>query len=82
MIGNSFSALKGAERGSGICMVKNTDVFKLTHVPAWSVSVIRMCNKSFLCNNNRSYSPQMGKGHCSKCFTCTNLFYPHTHSVI
>lgn len=35
----SFSALRGAERGNGACMVKNTDVFKLIQVPAWSLSV-------------------------------------------
>ena len=38
MIGTSFSALKGVERDSGICIVKNTDVFKLTHIPPWPLS--------------------------------------------
>ena len=38
MIGTSFSALKGVERDSGICIVKNTDVFKLTHFPPWPLS--------------------------------------------
>lgn len=78
MTGTSFSALKGVERESGICMVKNTDVFKLTHIPPWPLSQGCAINP-FSVTTTAATALKWAKDTVPSVLHV--LIYPHTHLI-